>query len=284
MADGDARKGSKPAVRPRTLAGSAAAATLELTLDDLLHQPLPEHLPAEMFTGPGLIALADLLPVMTAFIDRDLVYRFINKPLAEWLGRPRKATSSASTMPRGDRRGRLRERKPMIEAALDGRAPVLRRRVRPSRARGTRRGAEPTMCRGPTPRRRGRRASSCWSRTSPSRRVAERALKESEARFRRIANSAPAMMWVTRLDRVRDFVNDAYVEFVAGLAATDEAPDARLAQPRSIPTTSTGSSPRASPARRRGSRSRSRGATCAATANIAGCAACRSRASGRTGS
>ena len=42
-------------------------------------------------------------------------------------------------------------------------------------------------------------------------RVAEKALRESEERFRRIANSAPAMMWVTRLDRTRDFVNDAYM-------------------------------------------------------------------------
>src|SRR5207253_10800665 len=55
------------------------------------------------------------------------------------------------------------------------------------------------------------------------RRDSERALKESEARFRRIANSAPAMMWVTRLDRVRDFVNDAYVEFVAGPGADRES-------------------------------------------------------------
>src|SRR5947209_1792523 len=47
-------------------------------------------------------------------------------------------------------------------------------------------------------------------------RVAERALRESEERFRRIANSAPALMWVTRIDRVRDFVNDAYAEFVCG--------------------------------------------------------------------
>ena len=55
-------------------------------------------------------------------------------------------------------------------------------------------------------------------------RVAEKALRESEARFRRIANSAPAMMWVTRLDRVRDFVNDAYAEFVCGPGcAPDEA-------------------------------------------------------------
>ncbi len=47
-------------------------------------------------------------------------------------------------------------------------------------------------------------------------RVAERSLRESEARFRRIADSAPVLMWVTRLDRSRDFVNEAYVEF-AGL-------------------------------------------------------------------
>src|SRR5205814_4846343 len=45
-------------------------------------------------------------------------------------------------------------------------------------------------------------------------RVSERALKESEARFRRIANQAPVLMWVTRLDRIRDFVNDAYMEFL----------------------------------------------------------------------
>src|SRR6185503_9330723 len=29
-------------------------------------------------------------------------------------------------------------------------------------------------------------------------------------------DSAPAMMWVTRLDRVRDFVNNSYVEFCGG--------------------------------------------------------------------
>jgi PAS domain S-box-containing protein len=46
--------------------------------------------------------------------------------------------------------------------------------------------------------------------------VAERALRESEARFRRIADSAPVMMWVTRLDRKREFVNEAYLEY-AGL-------------------------------------------------------------------
>jgi PAS domain S-box-containing protein len=47
-------------------------------------------------------------------------------------------------------------------------------------------------------------------------RLTEIALRESEQRFRRIANSAPALMWVTRLDRTRDFVNDTYAEFALG--------------------------------------------------------------------
>ena len=43
---------------------------------------------------------------------------------------------------------------------------------------------------------------------------AEEALRESEERFRLIADSAPVPMWVTRLDRTRSFVNRAYVEFL----------------------------------------------------------------------
>lgn len=39
-------------------------------------------------------------------------------------------------------------------------------------------------------------------------------LRESEERFRLIADSAPVPMWVTRMDRTRSFANKAYVEFV----------------------------------------------------------------------
>jgi PAS domain S-box-containing protein len=39
-------------------------------------------------------------------------------------------------------------------------------------------------------------------------------LRESEQRFRLIADSAPVPIWVTRLDRTRSFANRAYVEFV----------------------------------------------------------------------
>lgn len=45
--------------------------------------------------------------------------------------------------------------------------------------------------------------------------LAELALRESEERFRNIANSAPIPMWVTKLDGERLFVNQAYAEFFA---------------------------------------------------------------------
>src|ERR1044072_1360322 len=43
---------------------------------------------------------------------------------------------------------------------------------------------------------------------------AEQRLRESEERFRLIADSAPVPIWVTKLDRTRGFVNRAYVDFL----------------------------------------------------------------------
>src|SRR3954452_15286751 len=42
----------------------------------------------------------------------------------------------------------------------------------------------------------------------------EERIRESEERFRLIADSAPVPIWVTKLDRKRSFVNRAYVDFV----------------------------------------------------------------------
>jgi PAS domain S-box-containing protein len=44
--------------------------------------------------------------------------------------------------------------------------------------------------------------------------VAQETLRESEERFRVIANSAPVPMWVTKLDRTRLFANQAYLDFL----------------------------------------------------------------------
>jgi PAS domain S-box-containing protein len=45
--------------------------------------------------------------------------------------------------------------------------------------------------------------------------LAQETLRESEERFRLIANSAPVPMWVTKLDRTRLFANQAYLDFLA---------------------------------------------------------------------
>lgn len=45
-------------------------------------------------------------------------------------------------------------------------------------------------------------------------RLVQLKLRESEARFRLIADSAPVPMWVSNPDRTRSFVNKAYVEFL----------------------------------------------------------------------
>jgi PAS domain S-box-containing protein len=49
------------------------------------------------------------------------------------------------------------------------------------------------------------------------RNLAKELLRESEARFRLIANSAPVPMWVSKLDGTRGFANQAYLDFL-GLA------------------------------------------------------------------
>src|SRR6478735_7758249 len=44
--------------------------------------------------------------------------------------------------------------------------------------------------------------------------LAQEKLRESEQRFRLIADSAPVPMWVTKLDRTRSFANQSYVDFL----------------------------------------------------------------------
>ncbi len=44
--------------------------------------------------------------------------------------------------------------------------------------------------------------------------VAQETLRESEERFRLIANSAPVPIWVTKLDRTRSFANQSYLDFL----------------------------------------------------------------------
>jgi PAS domain S-box-containing protein len=201
--------------RSGTVKGRAPAPE-ELLLDTPLAPadlPLPTDLPPAMFTGPGLLALADLLPVMTAYVDRDEVYRFINKPYAEWLGRPRKELiGQAMRDVLGEKNYAVR--KPMIEAAMAGERQFFATTYdHPDRGLlALQIDYVPWIAPGAE-----QAEGICIVLNDVTeQRIAERAIRESEERFRRIANSAPAMMWVTRLDRVRDFVNEAYAEFACG--------------------------------------------------------------------
>jgi PAS domain S-box-containing protein len=192
--------------------GGALPPTLELTAEDILHQPLPDSLPAEMFTGPGLLALADLLPVMTAYVDRDEVYRFVNKPYSEWIGLPRKQMLGMTMRELlGDKN--YADRKAMIDSALAGERQFFAATY-DHPERGTL-ALQIDYVPWVTP---GGRVEGfvVVLNDVTEQRIAERSLRESEERFRRIANSAPALMWVTRLDRKRDFVNEAYADFACG--------------------------------------------------------------------
>src|SRR6478672_1094521 len=208
---GGRRKGAKRGRRtgPQVEGGAirAAADFSTLPLDQL-----PAGLPPEVFTAPGILALADVLPVMIAFVSADLKLGFVNQPLAEWFEIPRRdllGTSIADII--GE--DRLAQREPMYRRALAGeRLFFVSDFDHPARGSVALQSnfvpwADPD---GTV------RGFFIVQQDVTEQRSSERALRESEARFRRIANSAPALMWVTRIDRVRDFVNEAYAEFACG--------------------------------------------------------------------
>ena len=158
----------------------------------------------------GILAIADSLPVMIAYLDRGQRYMFLNRTLADWLEQPRKAILGR-TMREVVGEKAYEFRRPLIEAALQGEKQwFIADFDHPTRGMLT---VQTQYVPHVDPA--GKVIGLILViQDVTEQRVAELALRESEERFRRIANSAPVMMWVTRLDRTRDFVNDAYAEFV----------------------------------------------------------------------
>ena len=154
--------------------------------------------------------IADALPSPIAYLDRDRRYIFVNTAFAEFFERPRREILGKTVRELlGDDIYAVRE--PIFDAAYAGERQWFAADY-PHPTRGPLAiQAEYVPQVGPD----GEVIAVVALITDVTeQRAAERALMESEERFRRIANSAPALMWVTRLDRTRDFVNDAYCEFL----------------------------------------------------------------------
>ena len=157
-----------------------------------------------------MLAIADALPIALAYVDAGLTYRFVNQTLADFFERPR-AEILGRTMAEMLDKQAMADRKLMLETALGGeRVWFTADYDHPSRGPLTIQ-SDYLPQRGPDGSVSG---IVILVHDVTEQRVAERALRESEARFRRIADSAPLPMWVTRLDRSRDFVNQAYVDML----------------------------------------------------------------------
>ena len=174
----------------------------EVDAADALHPFVPDF--------ESVLGIADALPVMVAYCDTAQRYLFLNKAMADWFERPR-SEILGRTMREilGDEAYATRQ--PLIEGALAGEKQWFAAEYRhPSRGPlAVQTQYIPQLAAG------GKvRGIVMLVEDVTEQRVTGRALRESEARFRRIADSAPVPMWVTRIDRSRDFVNDAYVELM----------------------------------------------------------------------
>src|SRR4051812_46512968 len=149
--------------------------------------PLVTSLGGGRLDFSSTLAIADMLPVMIGYVDEKLTLQFANRPFADWL-----------EVPRGELIGRA-VRDVIGDERLQQREPYYRRALAGERLFFASEFDHPT--RGsvalqsdyvPWADEQGHiRGFLVVHQDVTEQRVAERALKESEERFRRIANSAP---------------------------------------------------------------------------------------------
>ena len=148
-----------------------------------------------------------------AYLDEQQRYLFINKAFAEFFERPRSKILGLTVRELlGDEIYAVR--KPLVRRRLCWRTAMVRGRLRAPDARAA--GDPGRIYPAGFARTEKCARSSPWCSTSPSRGWPSGRFAKARTRFRRIANQAPVLMWVTKLDRTRDFVNDAYMAFVGG--------------------------------------------------------------------
>ncbi len=156
-----------------------------------------------------LRAIADALPVLISYVDKDQVFRFVNQTYESWFERPRdeilgrKVNEVMSP-------AMYEARRPYVERALAG--EDVSYEVDFVRSTGT---FATEVVHVPDRDAFGRVLGVYVVVTDIThRKLSERRIAESEARFRAIANSAPAPVWVTAANGTREFVNQAYLDFL----------------------------------------------------------------------
>jgi PAS domain S-box-containing protein len=156
-----------------------------------------------------LRAIADALPVLISYVDKDQLFRFANKAYETWFERPLSAVLGRPV------------REVMTPAMYEARRPYLERALAGESVsyeadfiRST--GARATQVVHVPHRDASGRTLGVYVVVSDisERKIAEQKIAESEARFRSIANSAPVLIWVTGAQAKREFVNQAYLDFL----------------------------------------------------------------------
>jgi PAS domain S-box-containing protein len=157
-----------------------------------------------------LRAIADALPVLISYVDKDQVFRFANKAYETWFERPLSAilgrrVSEVMTP------AMYEARRPYLESALAGHGVSYEADF--IRASGA---VLATKVVHVPHRDTSGQILGVYVVVSDitDRQLAERRIAESEARFRSIANSAPVLIWVTGPRDKREFVNQAYLDFL----------------------------------------------------------------------
>ncbi|GGC84728.1 hybrid sensor histidine kinase/response regulator [Chelatococcus reniformis] len=158
----------------------------------------------------ALAEIIDSLPVLIAFIDRDFTYRFANAAYRDWFHRsPEDVVGKSVT----DLVGPIgfAERLPAMRRALAGEPTAVELYI--PHVDGRSRWGECRL----TPRRTETGEVDgffLFVVESTKRRLAEDALRQSEERFRSLAQSIPVPIWMERVDGGLGFINQAYVDYV----------------------------------------------------------------------
>ncbi|MBL8272077.1 PAS domain-containing protein [Steroidobacter sp.] len=162
--------------------------------------------------------MSDALPALISYVDADYRYRFCNARYEEWFGIPSQQ-AIGRTLAEVLGAAAFEKLKPMIDRALSGEKLSAEVKV-PYRSGGTRDVQIDFLPdRDDTHRVRGYYA---LIQDISDRKATDLRLRESESRFRSMADSAPVMVWVTEVDGSCSYLSRSWYEF------TGQAPEVAL--------------------------------------------------------